>query len=59
MRRRTRGLSGMPLLEWNQQPLLEGEVRRQAIDALADLLLEALQGPAKTEGEGDESQDHA
>lgn len=59
MGRRTRSLPGMPLLEWNQQPLVEEEIRQAAVDALAELFLEALRGPAKTEDEGDEPQDHA
>ena len=59
MRRRDRRVQGMPLFEWNQLPLMPEEVRSQAVDGLADLLLEALQGTAQGEESDDEPEDHA
>jgi hypothetical protein len=49
----------MPLFESAPQEELWARVAPEAIEALADLLLEVLQGTQRRDGAGDESEDHA
>jgi hypothetical protein len=48
----------MPLFERTQPEPLSLEVRKESIEALAELLLEVLHGVESREDAGDEPEDH-